>query len=268
MKQPKPVLTASAEVIEANTLGYYANFRNLPNAEFHEEAQVHWIATNVLFDLFNGVLWAGFEPPSIDTEIERIINQFRRRDVPMIWHIGPSTRPVDLGGYLLRHGLTHIEDEPGMAVDLNETHEDVSPVTGLTIVPVEDAAMLRQWIDVWSFPLPPAVNQQLTDAYAQLGFAPDRPLRHYLGLLDGKPVATSAIFEAAGVASVQYVVTLPEARRQGIGAAMTVHVLREARARGYRITVLTSSPDGINIYRRIGFREYCTISAYLWEPSR
>lgn len=56
---------------------------------------------------------------------------------------------------------------------------------------------------------------------------------------------------------MHYVVTLPEVRRRGIGASMTLRVLREARAMGYRVAVLTTSPDGIGIYRRIGFRAYC-----------
>ncbi|HEX4207488.1 MAG TPA: GNAT family N-acetyltransferase, partial [Ktedonobacteraceae bacterium] len=64
------------------------------------------------------------------------------------------------------------------------------------------------------------------------------------------------------VACIGPVVTLPQARRQGIGAAMTLVVLREARAQEYRISVLTASPMGINIYRRIGFQEYGTFSVY------
>jgi len=91
-------------------------------------------------------------------------------------------------------------------------------------------------------------------------------LRLYLGTLAGKAVATSEVFFGGGVASVQSVGTLPVYRRQGIGAAMTLKALQEARRQGYRIGVLTASPMGINLYRRIGFQEYCTFSTYLWHP--
>jgi len=64
------------------------------------------------------------------------------------------------------------------------------------------------------------------------------------------------------------VVTLPEVRRRGIGAAMTLRVLHEARAIGYRVAVLTASPDGIGVYRRIGFREYCLFRRYEWGPDQ
>jgi predicted acetyltransferase len=40
----------------------------------------------------------------------------------------------------------------------------------------------------------------------------------------------------------------------------------EARVKGYRVAVLTASPFGFNIYRRLGFHEYCTVSTYEWSP--
>ncbi len=78
---------------------------------------------------------------------------------------------------------------------------------------------------------------------------------------------TVALFFAAGVASINWVVTLPQFRRQGIGAAMTLLAAREARSAGYRVGVLTASPLGINIYRRLGFQEYCQVSTYQWSPT-
>src|SRR6266446_6608893 len=98
-------------------------------------------------------------------------------------------------------------------------------------------------------------------------FGPDRSLRLYLGTVDGEPVATVALFFEAGVASINWVVSLPQFRRQGIGAAMTLMAAREARSAGYRVGVLTASPLGITIYRRLGFQEYCPVSTYQWSPT-
>jgi ribosomal protein S18 acetylase RimI-like enzyme len=51
-------------------------------------------------------------------------------------------------------------------------------------------------------------------------------------------------------------------RRRGIGAAMTVHALRDAATRGARTAVLQAAPAGVSIYERAGFRTFGTITEY------
>jgi len=87
-------------------------------------------------------------------------------------------------------------------------------------------------------------------------------LQHLIGRWHGDPVATASLFQSAGVAGLYDIATLPEARRQGIGAALTLAPLREARAMGYRIGILQSSPMGLEVYRRLGFQEYCRMNHY------
>ena len=78
-------------------------------------------------------------------------------------------------------------------------------------------------------------------------------------------MATALLFLGAGVAGIYGVGTIPQARRRGIGWAMTTAPLLEARAMGYQIGTLHSSSMGFGIYQRLGFREYCKLSRYVWR---
>jgi GNAT superfamily N-acetyltransferase len=88
----------------------------------------------------------------------------------------------------------------------------------------------------------------------------------YLARLHGEPVAASALYRDPRVAGLYEVCTIPSARRHGIGAAITLAPLLDARAMGYRIAVLQASPMGEPVYRRLGFTSYCTLDAYSWKP--
>jgi GNAT superfamily N-acetyltransferase len=153
-----------------------------------------------------------------------------------------------------------------MAVDLLALDEDLPTPAGLTIEHVDDTEALEQWAyaSMMGFGHPETDVGIWFEVFRRLGF--DLPLRNYVGILNGEPVATSELFLAAGVAGIYVVATVPDARRLGIGAALTLAPLREARAIGYRIGILHSSSMGLGVYRRLGFQEYCKMSHYVWAP--
>jgi GNAT superfamily N-acetyltransferase len=259
---PEAVLPAMDE----NLGSYCLHFGRLPGGEAHDDSDLRWFACGVPDEAFNGVIRARLEPDEVDSTIERVLAGFRRRVVPARWQIGPTTRPTTLASALLDHGFTLDEHEPGMALDLRVLNQTVLPPTELLIETVDDAAALREWIEVWGCGAPGSVRACWWDVYSTLGLADDAPWRYYLARWNGEPVAVAKLYYDAGVVCVHHVVTLPAMRRRGIGTAIVVHALRAARDRGYRVAILTSSELGFNAYEGIGFRTYCTVSRYRWQP--
>jgi ribosomal protein S18 acetylase RimI-like enzyme len=104
-------------------------------------------------------------------------------------------------------------------------------------------------------------------AYLAMGCSEALPWRHFLALLDDEPVATSSLLLHAGIAGVFGVATIPEGRRLGVGAAVTLAALRSARDRGYHVAMLVPSEMGLALYKRIGFTDCCSVHHYAWFPA-
>jgi hypothetical protein len=128
---------------------------------------------------------------------------------------------------------------------------------GLQIVPVTGADLLRQFVDalVEGFPMPEA------DQTAMAGEAfLDGPVRLFLGLVDGVPVATSGARLAHGIADVEWVSTVPAHRGKGYGSALTwAATLAEPRWPA----VLVASDAGQPVYEAMGYLRLLRLT--LWH---
>jgi ribosomal protein S18 acetylase RimI-like enzyme len=263
---PTPALV---EAIKANRFEWYEYLGRSPQAEFYDSPSLTWLLTGTPFPLMNTVIRTRLTRDNPDEIIEETAAHFKSKGVTSFtWWAEPGTQPTGLGDRLLAHGFTHTEGPPGMAVDLLALNEDITAPSDLGIKHVGDAGTLKQWDStlIRGFGLPDSSEGGFFDLLIGLGF--DLPLRNYVGFLNGEPIATAELFLGAGVAGIYGVVTVPKARRQGIGAALTLAPLREARAMGYRIGILHSSEMGLGLYRRLGFQEYCKMSHYVWTGEK
>jgi ribosomal protein S18 acetylase RimI-like enzyme len=250
---------AVVDALEANALETYSRLGYLPGGQVQESPEAVWFITGVASEFYNMVVRAQFAPDEADTKIEEIMEHFRARQVPMLWFLGPTCRPPNLGQRLEAYGLVHAGDSPGMAVDLKELRSNLVTPSGLSIQQVRDSTALRDWVDMLG-----VSGQGRLDLHAALGLGANPPWRYYLGLLDDQPVARSLLTLGAGVAGIYYVGTNPKMRQRGFGTALTIAALLDAREEGYRIGILQSSAMAYNLYRGLGFRDYCKFSWYSW----
>jgi ribosomal protein S18 acetylase RimI-like enzyme len=90
-----------------------------------------------------------------------------------------------------------------------------------------------------------------------------RLFRAYVGYVDGEAVSTTAIVLGGGVMGVYNVATLPGYQRRGFGEAVMRGALADARREyGIERTILQSTPAGLRLYERMGFRTVTSVAVY------
>ncbi len=254
---------ALVTAIRANLSEFFRHVsRSIPDEHFENGKFTRWLSS-LRHPWFNGVLSSNPYEKRDEAFIEETIQYFRTKKVgAFTWWMEPQLQRADWEPILSKYGFRYSDDTPGMAADLEALREPQQTVDGLEVRVVADEASLRAWAHVFTlgYSLPSDWETSIYDLWIQLGLG--FPIRNYLGYLNGEPVATSCIFFGGGVAGIYSVSTLPQVRGKGIGAAVTVRPLHNAREMGYRIGVLQSSEMGYNIYKKLGFRHLCQIENF------
>lgn len=253
--------------IEENTAEFLLALGAAAQSPERREPYIHWTIGNSPIDYHNAVVRAKLSGELADREIRASVEALRACGVPGIWHVGPSMEPIDLGDRLIGHGFRYGGDDIGMSMDLQALPALQAPADTV-IQRVRDEDELTQWIDVLSqgFGEGPAEAQWVGDMYRRIGYEDSTPWRHYVASQAGVPVAAASMFFGAGAAGIYFVMTAPQARRRGLGTAITVAALAEAKELGYEYGVLCASAMGYGVYQKIGFQEYCRIGLYEWRP--
>ena len=238
--------------------------------------------------MFKGVWSARLASDTADSAIEETIAWFKQHNAPyFFWWTGPQTTPADLPQRLQTHGLIDMAEQqkelaagikqtelgaPCMVAELGKMNESVlnkiPKEFQIREVSTESDLYDFKKVFVETYQIPEWAGQAWVDATLKIGIG-KTPWRMFVGYLNGNSVATNMLFNGGGVASVYAVATIPSAQGKGIGAAITLKPLLEARDKdGYKYGVLFSTEMGIKVYERIGFRlTDVRINRYLWRNS-
>ena len=268
----------------------YALFRamakNLPEGQLLESETLSRHLTFPTNPMFKGVWKTQLSAEEADAVIDETIAWFKEQEAPyFFWWTGGDSSPSDLEERLAKRGMISMEEQtqelakgilstqqgsPCMAAELARMNEAVLSQTpeDFLIKEIADESGLYDFKKVFveTYEIPEWAGQAWVDATLRIGIG-RTPWRIFVGYLRNEPVATNLLFNGAGVASVYAIATVPAARGKGIGAAITLQPLLEARDReGYNYAVLFSTEMGIPVYQRLGFRlTEIRINRYLWR---
>ena len=188
-----------------------------------------------------------FSEEILESRIHEIREGIEQRKLPPLLKFGPIAEPDNLRAHLLSNGFVAMDhNPPGMAMRLDGVGEERPFPDDLKVERVGDDEGLREWLSFFTL--------FEFDMFKILMESPE--VRLYLGRIDGEAIGTSMMFLSSGVAGLYQVEVSPEHRRRGIGTALTLIPMKEARQSGYRIAVLQASTKGEPVYRKIGFESY------------
>jgi len=252
--------------IEQNLWGSWLALCTSPRAELTDSEAMIRFATGLPMPPFNAVMRTRLENGTVDRAIEQTAAYFAAKKLPWTWYVEEKATPGDLPERLTAAGLAEETPEPCMAIDMTLLPDSPGGPEGLAIEKVAGSELGGEYNEVLSagFGLPLEIARALADIIRGAATGENVTVSGYLGRLQGIAVATSMLVAAGGVAGIHNVTTLTEYRGRGIGAALTVAPLIEAREMGYRIGTLQSSVMGYGVYQKLGFREYCRLRQFVW----
>lgn len=258
---------AVKSAIKLNWENYHYCLGRSPSVELSIGRYLTWLITKVPDHFMNLVVCTDLPDEGADEIIDHAFEHFRSWKIGKLsWLAKEGVPATEIRRYLVAHGLRFNESfATEMAADLHSLPTDREAPQDLSIEPVPDKETLEEWIHVASvgFGVREEHEQIWYDFFVEAVFDPR--FRTYLAILDGMPVGTSQLFLSAGVAGIYNVTALPGLRGRGVGTAVTLAPLLEAREMGYDVAILQASRLGYNVYRRLGFQDLGKLSVYLWE---
>ena len=248
---PDRVLAASAAAVRRRCEG-------IPGAEVLERDGLILSLTNVPEPSLNSA-FVEREPSDPGGALAWAEDEMARRGHLFGVDYPPGRWPA-LDRAVRRAGLEILLSRPVMVVEPVALAEVPAP-PGIRIRPVEERnqALTLARVDAAAFGTRPEISEA---AFAP-GLIGVEGTRGFLAWDDDRAVGSAVAQEGAGATSVFGVGVLPEDRRRGIGAALTVAT---ARAFPADLAWLVPSEMAKPMYERLGFRDLETWEVWVRRP--
>lgn len=203
-----------------------------------------------------------------EQQLRELIAGIRMKAVPQRWVITPDATPVNIVPILETHGFRNLskeapEPEPGMLLRTEEFRPyrppEGAPITCKRVQTCEEFAT---WIDVVNTALH---GWPMISADHYFKWVETNGIQIYLAEIDGIAVSTAATMRDSKTASLEFVSTLPEYRRQKAALTLCSTALSDLFAQGVKTVTLSGASEAVALYEKLGFRAYFSNVIMLYE---
>jgi len=196
--------------------------------------------------------------------IQQMISYIKAGFLPDSMLITPNTEPENLAEVLSQKGFSIDTSGSCMMMKIEDYVSQVPYSPNIEVINVCDKEQLRTWVDIVNvalFGCELATVEQFNDILNL------ENTYFYLGKLDGKAVTACMTITCDDTSVLEMVATLKEYRRKGLAGITIDKALTDLKEKGVGTISLRAETDGINLYRRMGFKECFvrTVAACDWD---
>ncbi|MEO8596948.1 MAG: GNAT family N-acetyltransferase [Candidatus Solibacter sp.] len=232
--------------------------------ELRELPGVSIAAAGAVFQMFNTAFLSS--PVATERELKQrvltAIDHFNERDQEWAYWVYEAWMQPPVRRRSRRvfenHGLRLATELPGMIAD--RILPPLTPLPPIEVRRVTAGPHREAFCEVGSvcFHVPITWFREVFD-----GDSVWKHFMSYVGYVNDEPVSTTSVVAGGGVLGVYNVGTLPGFQRRGYGEAVMRHALLDAaRECAAERIILQSTPAGLRLYKRMGFREVARVSVY------
>lgn len=230
---------------------------------------IQWYQAPEGAEVHNGLEHQDVPEAHIQAAINLVMHSLQDRRFS--WVTGPGDQQR-LEYFLRCKDFILDEQAPTMAVDLSKQAAATSPLPHKLLpksLAISDIhlSQLRSWVATWMRQATDVEVPPWNHIYGtMLKLLHRNQFSMFIAEMDGKHVGTGYIHCFAGVASIHAISVRHEARRQGIGKALTEYAMHKAASLGYNIATLTASDLSSPLFKSIGFKEFGNVKLNVWRP--
>ena len=199
-------------------------------------------------------------PELSKAELEKVLNHYRSQQLEYCIWINKESFSTNVQELFKEFKINEQASEVGMALDLtsylpesNTRHDNIKPV--------KDGMMLATYANVIAENWTPKDQNVLKyyESAASQYLDRDNGIKLFVYYHDGLPVSCVELFPSDSKTVGFYgFATLEQFRGMGIGTTLLTFALNKAKELGYKHAILQGTEDGLNIYKKFGFKDYTT----------
>ncbi len=234
---------------------YYMEVLALPaHMEKYEDGMCSWIKPRAGATGPEAVYRVSFGNKTED-QIRQIIQAYRKNGVPDYWCLTPLSTPDHVGDILVSLKILEesSEDKLGMALFPSEYRNWTDNDTSIPVRKVNNKEDFKIWTDIANEVLH---GFELLDPVLYFPLCESGKMVCFLGYSGDLPVATSATMNNNGNGTLEFIATLPDYRKKGVGSAVCRAAIEQLIKDGVSIISLRAKAMGVSLYTALGFKAY------------